>query len=117
MKHSVSKRAFGLPKDQRNALVRGLAVSLILKERIVTTEPKAKEIRPFVERMVTHARKGTLTAQRLVTSKLGTGKHISFLMKTVAPRYKERAGGYTRIVKLPARKSDNAPMAVIEFVK
>jgi large subunit ribosomal protein L17 len=84
--------------------------------RIKTTEAKAKELRPFVEKLITRAKSDTVAARRLAVTRLGTKKRAEQLFK-VAPAYKERAGGYTRIVKLPRRKLDASPMAYIELVK
>lgn len=102
--------------------MRSLAVSLIRDGKIRTTEAKAKELRSFVEKMVTKAKGGpkgnSLGNTRLLTSRLGgVTDAVQKLTKTIAPAQKERNGGYTRIVKLAPRKSDGSPMAVIEFVK
>jgi len=117
MRHHNNVRKFGREKNARIALVRGLAESLITHGRIMTTEAKAKEIRPTVEKMVTKAKNPTLANRRtllagLYNNELVVGK----LIDDIATRYNERAGGYTRITKLVARKSDGSPMAVIEFV-
>lgn len=116
MRHGNQNRKFGRETGQRRALLRSLAEALIKKGKIQTTEAKAKELRPFVEKLVTLARKNTLASRRLVISRLGTEPRATALFKTIAPRYAERPGGYTRIVKLPPRKSDSAKMAIIEFV-
>lgn len=95
--------------------MRALAAALILKERIYTTEARAKELRPKIEKLVTKAKKGTLALRREVLrgfDRKTTGK----LFGELAPRFQERAGGYTRIIKLPPRKSDGARLAIIEFV-
>lgn len=115
MKHHSKNRKFGRPAGQRKALLRSLARSLVMSERISTTEAKAKELRPVIEKMVTNAKGGSLSARRAVVGEIGEdmGKK---LVDEVAPRYMERAGGYTRIVKLPLRQSDSAKMAMIEFV-
>jgi large subunit ribosomal protein L17 len=98
--------------------MRGLAVSLIRDEKIMTTEAKAKSLRPYVEKLITKARNNDLAARRLITSKLGqqpgTAKK---LLEDIAPRFEGQPGGYTRITKLQPRQSDGAAMAVIEFVK
>lgn len=97
--------------------MRTLALSLISAEAIVTTEAKAKELRPFIERLVTRGRSGTVAARRLVAQRLGGNADGAMkLVKEIAPRYKERQGGYTRITKMRARISDGSPMARIEFV-
>ena len=101
----------------RNALFKSLLRSLIIHGKISTTEAKAKEIRPMIEGLVTKARIGTLASRRFVTAKLGNQEKISKkLCDEIALKYKERSGGYTRIIKLPRRKSDGSTMAVIEFI-
>lgn len=116
MRHHSNKRKFGREKDQRNALMRSLARNLINENRIKTTLPKAKELRPYVEKLVTKAKLGTLASRRLVISTLGGEKETKVLFDTIALKYKDRKGGYTRIVKLGDRTLDAAPMALIEFV-
>lgn len=116
MRHNNVNRKFGRKTGGRRALLRSLAESLIKEGKIKTTEAKAKELRPFVEKLVTLARKNTLSSRRLVISRLGTEDRAFELLRTIAPRYAERPGGYTRITKLSPRKSDSAKMAVIEFV-
>lgn len=116
MRHHKANRRFGRPKKQREALVRGLARSLILRGRIQTTTAKAKELRPYVERLVTAAKADTLAARRLVQSRLQSPTALRHLFATVAPKYAERAGGYTRIMKLGKRGLDARDMAIIEFV-
>ena len=98
--------------------MRSLARSLILHGRITTTEAKAKELRPYVEKLVTKAKSGSQSDVRLISSRLGTEDPSASkkLVGTLAPKYKSRSGGYTRITKLPPRKADAAAMAVIEFV-
>lgn len=102
--------------NQRDALMRSLARSLVLHNRITTTTAKAKSLRPFVERLLTKAKPGTLAARRHVAEKIGGVREAKILIEKIAPKYASRPGGYTRIVKLPDRKADAAPMAVIEFV-
>jgi large subunit ribosomal protein L17 len=116
MKHHDAKRKFGRSRDGRRALLKGLAVSLIRDEKIMTTEAKAKELRPYVEKFITHAKKGGIMSRRLLAARLGSEESAEKLMKDIAPKYMDRAGGYTRIVKLVPRASDASPMAVIEFV-
>jgi large subunit ribosomal protein L17 len=116
MRHHSNIRKFGRKTDGRRALLRSLAEGLITSGRITTTEAKAKELRPYVEKLITKARKQTLTARREVISTLGTEARAAKLFSDIAPRYADRAGGYTRIIKLPRRASDASPMAVIEFV-
>lgn len=118
MKHHKTKRTLGRRnKDQRDALLKSLACSLVKNEKIKTTEAKAKELRPFIEKLVTKAASGTLASRRLVISRLGNETLGNKLVEDIAPQYKERPGGYTRIIKLPLRASDAAKMAQIEFVK
>ena len=116
MKHQVQQRSFGRVKKQREALLRSLARSLVLHERIQTTEAKAKELRPFIEKLVTKARPGTHAAHRGVYSRLQSKRGTRKLIEELAPRYKDRKGGYTRITKMPNRQVDAARMAIIEFV-
>ncbi|HBA46067.1 50S ribosomal protein L17 [Candidatus Nomurabacteria bacterium RIFCSPLOWO2_02_40_28] len=118
MRHHNSKRKFGREKTQRNALVNSLAFNLIVRGKIKTTLPKAKELRPFVEKLVTRAKRGDLATRRSIISKLG-GHHsreVKKLFEVIAPKYKDTKGGYTRVLKLGTRKADGAPMAIIEFV-
>ncbi len=113
MRHSNSNRKFGREKKVRTALIKSLARSLIMHEGITTTEAKAKEIRPFVEKLLTLSRKGT-ASKRLISGRIGvTGAEK---LVTVAEKYKTRNGGYTRIIKLGRRMSDGSPMARVEFV-
>jgi large subunit ribosomal protein L17 len=117
MRHHNNVRKFGRNKNQRRALLKGLALSLIKKEKITTTEAKAKELRPYIEKMLTQAKAGGAANSRLLNAKLlNRTAEVKKLMTTIAPRYTDRAGGYTRIMKLPARKSDGAALAIIEFV-
>ena len=115
MRHHNTNRKFGRVANQRKALMRSLAYSLVLKEKIKTTEAKAKELRPFVEKLITFGKKGTLASRRELETRVGriAGKKIAL---TLSPRYKETKGGYTRITKLIRRSSDGAPMAIIELV-
>lgn len=119
MRHHNSIRKFGRDSNERRALLRSLALSLIDHGRIETTEAKAKELRPYIEPLVTKAKSDTLMTRRYLISKLGSGSQTSAIKKlveTIAPKYKERAGGYTRIIKTAIRVSDGGHMAVIEFV-
>ncbi|HVT74815.1 MAG TPA: 50S ribosomal protein L17 [Candidatus Paceibacterota bacterium] len=117
MRHHEKYRILGREKGQRAALVRSLVRSLIIHEGITTTEAKAKELRKYVEPMVTKAKTGTLAARRLLVSRIGDAKAAKKLVEVIAPAHKTRTGGYTRVVKLPLRKSDGAKMAHIQFVK
>lgn len=117
MRHHNTKRKFGREKNQRNALVNSLALNLIVREKIKTTEPKAKELRPFIEKLVTKAKKGDMATRRVVIAKLSNrSKEVKKLFDVIAPKYADKKGGYTRIIKLGVRKSDGAKMAIIEFV-
>ena len=117
MRHHKNHRTLGRDTDQREALLRGLAQSLILHEKITTTEAKAKELRPFAEKLVTAAKADTLAARRRVLSALGQPATdvTQKLFGTIAPKYKDRQGGYTRIIKI-GRSKAGRDEAVIEFV-
>ena len=117
MRHGNNKRKFGRVRKVRISLISSLALNLIVRGKIKTTEPKAKELRPFIEKLVTVAKRGDTAARRSVISKLSNRRpEVKKLFETIAPKYAARAGGYTRVLKLGARKSDGAKMAVIEFV-
>lgn len=119
MRHLVKGRKLNRTASHRIALKRNLAMSLIEHKSIKTTLPKAKELQSFIERLVTYAKKGNLSSHRLITQKLPgkLGKKMSnILIHDIAPNYTDRAGGYTRIIKLENRKNDNAQMSIIEFV-
>lgn len=115
MRHHRKIKAFDRDRKGRVGLMRALAVSLVRHGAIVTTEAKAKAVRPMVEKLLTHARANTVAARRLVAAKIGDASAAK-LVKEIAPRYADRKGGYLRIVKLPIRASDAAKMAQIEFV-
>jgi large subunit ribosomal protein L17 len=118
MRHKNKVKIFSRPKAQREALMRNLAESLILHESIETTVAKAKALRTFVEPLVTLAKnKEALTARRELQKTLYTNEVMKKLIETIAPRYTERPGGYTRVVKIGSRKNDGADMAIIEFVR
>lgn len=116
MKHGNSIRKFNRNKNQRKALIESLARSLVLKEKIKTTQAKAKSLRPYVEKLVTKGKNGTLVSKRILISKIGK-EGANKIVDVLSPRFKDRKGGYTRIVKLPNRLSDGSPMAVIEFTE
>ena len=118
MRHANNKRTLGRTRRGRTALVRGLAVSLIRDGQIKTTLAKAKELQPNIEKLITHAKKDTIQARRLVASRLGepTDLVINKLFKDIAPKFVERSGGYTRVVKL-GRTSPGRDEAVIAFVE
>ena len=116
MNHHSNKRTLGRNKNQRNALIKTLACSLIRDGKIKTTEAKAKELRPFVEKIVTDGKKNTLHSKRFITSKIGNPDLVDKLITEISAKNIERNGGYTRIIKLPIRKTDASKMALIEFV-
>lgn len=117
MRHHNSKRKLGRVRKVRKALVNSLALNLIVRGKIKTTEPKAKELRPFVERLVTQAKKDSVANRRLIASRLfNRTNEVNKLFTKIAPNYEKRSGGYTRIIKLGVRKSDGAKLAMIEFV-
>lgn len=117
MRHHNSVRKFGRKSNVRRALLRSLALELIQHGRITTTEAKAKEIRPYVEKIVTKAKTNTVASKRLLLSRLfNNADQVNKLFTEIGPKYKNQLGGYTRIMKLPPRKGDAAKMAIIEFV-
>jgi large subunit ribosomal protein L17 len=107
----------GGSSSHQKALLANLATSLFEHGRIKTTEPKARALRPYAEKLITHAKKGTLHNRREVMKKIRDKDVVHTLFAEIAPFFADRAGGYTRIVKVEARKGDNAPMAVIELVR
>jgi large subunit ribosomal protein L17 len=116
MYHRKSYRRFGRSSEHRQAMFANLAASLIKHEQIITTLPKAKDLRPVVEKLVTLGKRGDLHARRQAMAKLGDADMVKKLIDVLGPRYKERHGGYTRILKAGYRYGDAAPVAVIEFV-
>lgn len=116
MRKKKQGRKFQRKIGPRKALLNGLARELFLKEKIKTTEPKAKELKRIAEKFITRAKKGDLLARRLL-SKRFSKIVVKKLVDEIAPRYKSRPGGYTRIIKLGTRKSDGAEMVIIELVK
>lgn len=116
MRHRKRGRKFAKSRDQQKALFRNLSSSLILKEKVTTIEAKAKELRSFVEKSITQAKKNTLANRRLLFRDF-SNEVVKKLFKDLGPRYKNRSGGYTRITKINPRKSDGAKMAVIELIK
>ncbi len=116
MKKRKRGRKFSRETDQRRALLRSLGGALILKEKIKTTEAKAKELSHFVEKKITLAKTGNFNVRRLLAQDFPT-KTVKKLVDEIAKRYGERKGGYTRIIKLGPRKTDGAKMAIIELVK
>jgi large subunit ribosomal protein L17 len=116
MRHGYRGRRLSRTASHRKALFANLAQALIQHEQIVTTLPKAKDLRPIVEKLVTLGKKGDLTARRLAISELRDVALVKKLFEVLAPRYASRNGGYLRIMKAGFRYGDSAPMAVIEFV-
>jgi large subunit ribosomal protein L17 len=117
MRHQHKGRAFNRPKNQRTALVRSLARSLIIHERISTTEAKAKELRPFIEKLVSHARVDSVANRRLIASRLGNDNEtVKKVFTVLGPRYATRPGGYTRIVKRAPNAVNARSTAYIAFV-
>ena len=116
MRHGNSGRKLNRTTSHRKAMFKNMAASLVEHEQIVTTLPKAKEIRPIVERLVTLGKRGDLHARRQLISQVGSAELAGKLIATIAPRYANRNGGYLRIMKAGFRHGDNAPLAVIEFV-
>jgi large subunit ribosomal protein L17 len=125
MRHNVAHRKLGRVTEHRLAMIRNQAISLLRHERIQTTLPKAKELRPFVEHLITIAKRGiaageanakTLTARRLVLAEIPDKEVVGKLFSTLAPRFAERPGGYTRILKVGFRRGDGAEVAQVELV-
>ena len=116
MRHRVGGRKLQRTSSHRAALFRNMAAALIKHEQITTTTAKAKELRPYVEKLVTLAKKGGLSNRRIAHSRIMDDAQERKLFEVLGPRYAERNGGYTRIIKAGIRQSDAAPIAVIEFV-
>lgn len=116
MRHRIAGRHFNRPGDQRKALYRSLVRSLLLHERIQTTEAKAKEIRGITERMITYGKKGTLHDRRVALTHLPDKEVVAKVFDDLSKRYAQRPGGYTRVLKLGPRTGDGAPMALVELV-
>ena len=116
MRHQRVMKKFGRSKEHREALMKSLVTNLIIAESIKTTLPKAKEARKDAEKMVTIARKGGLAARRLAASRLQQPKAVQKLFDKIVPAMEGRKGGYTRILKLGARKGDAAPMCILQWV-
>jgi large subunit ribosomal protein L17 len=116
MRHKVGHRKLQRSAGHRNSLLRNLAASLIKHEQILTTTPKAKELRPYVEKLITLAKKGGLSNRRLAHARLQDDTQLVKLFEVLAERYAGRNGGYTRVIKAGFRASDAAPIAIIELV-
>ncbi|HBH89111.1 MULTISPECIES: 50S ribosomal protein L17 [Ponticaulis] len=117
MRHGLAHRKLNRTSEHRKAMFANMASSLIEHEQIVTTLPKAKDLRPIIEKLVTLAKKGDLASRRRAISKLRNVEMAKKLFDVLGPRYEERNGGYVRVMKAGFRHGDNAPMAVIEFVE
>ncbi|WOI54491.1 50S ribosomal protein L17 [Parvularcula sp. LCG005] len=116
MRHGFAHRRLGRSQSHRKAMFANMAASLIKHEQIVTTLPKAKELKPIADKLITLAKKGDLHARRQAISQIRDVAMVGKLFETLGPRYKDRNGGYTRVMKAGFRYGDNAPRAVIEFV-
>ena len=116
MRHGRTIKKLNKSASHRKAMLRNMAASLIKHEQITTTLPKAKVLRPYVERLVTLGKRGDLHARRQAISHVGDAVMVSKLFNTLSPRYETRKGGYTRVLKAGFRQGDAAPMAIIEFV-
>ncbi|MCZ8369158.1 MAG: 50S ribosomal protein L17 [Porphyrobacter sp.] len=116
MRHGISGRKLGRKTGHRHALLRNLASALIKHEQITTTLPKAKELRPYVEKLITLAKRGGLSNRRLAMSRLGDEVQLKKLFEVLAERYSDRDGGYTRVLRAGVRAGDAVQMAIIEFV-
>ncbi|BDI61466.1 50S ribosomal protein L17 [Qipengyuania nanhaisediminis] len=117
MRHGISQRKLSRKSGHRTALFRNMSAALIKHEQILTTLPKAKELRPYVEKLVTLAKRGGLSNRRLAMTRLQDETQLKKLFDVLAERYSDRDGGYTRIIKAGYRDSDSAQMAIIEFVE
>ena len=117
MRHRNAHRKLGRTTSHRLAMFKNMAAALIKHEQITTTLPKAKEIRPYVEKLVTLAKRGGLSNRRLAHARLGDDTQLVKLFDVIAARYADRQGGYIRVLKAGIRLSDNAAMAVVEFIE
>jgi large subunit ribosomal protein L17 len=116
MRHGIAHRKLSRKPEHRKAMFANMCAALIKHEQITTTLPKAKELRPVVEKLVTLGKRGDLHARRQAIAKIRDVAMVKKLFEVIGPRYKERNGGYTRVLKAGFRYGDNAPVAVIEFV-
>lgn len=116
MRHHNQNRKLGRVRKVRKALINSLARSLVLHEKMETTEPKAKELRPFIEKLVTKGKLQNVAARRVISASVGP-KAAKIIVDTLSKKYADRKGGYTRITKSKRRMSDGSKMAIIEFVK
>ena len=116
MRHRKKRFKLARTKDQRRALLRSLISSVILKEKIITTEAKAKKLKPFLEKSISKAKNDNLANRRLLLKDFSL-KVVEKLMKEIGPRYKDKPGGYSRIIKINPRKTDSAKLAILELIK
>ena len=116
MRHGISQRKLGRKSGHRTAMFRNMSAALIKHEQILTTLPKAKELRPYIEKLITLSKRGGLSNRRLAMSRLQDETQLKKLFDVLAERYSDRDGGYTRVIKAGYRGSDAAQMAIIEFV-
>ncbi|ANK13841.1 50S ribosomal protein L17 [Erythrobacter neustonensis] len=116
MRHGISGRKLGRKTGHRHALLRNMAAALIKHEQIKTTLPKAKELRPYVEKLISLAKRGGLSNRRLAMSRLGDEAQLKKLFEVLADRYSDREGGYTRVLRAGVRAGDAVQMAIIELV-
>ena len=121
MRHRVAGRQFGLPSDQRQALLKGLLRSLIIYKRVQTTEARAKDLQPLMEKLVTRAKDDTVHSRRIARAIVGGRSAddediVKELFTVIAPQYTNRSGGYTRMAKVGVRRGDAAPLVILEFV-
>ena len=116
MRHGIAHRKLNRTSSHRKAMFANMAASLIKHEQIVTTLPKAKEMKPIMDKLVTLAKKGDLASRRRAIAKVRDKDAVKKLFEVMGERYKDRQGGYTRVLKAGYRYGDNAPMAVIELV-
>ena len=116
MRHGISQRKLGRKSGHRTAMFRNMSAALIKHEQIMTTLPKAKELRPYIEKLITLSKRGGLSNRRLAMSRLQDETQLKKLFDVLAERYSDRDGGYTRIIKAGYRASDSAQLAIIEFV-
>lgn len=116
MRHRKNKKTLDRKRGPRRALLKSLAVNFVLKEKIKTTEAKAKTVKPIIERLITRAKENNLNNYRRINSYLQNREAVKKLLEKIGPRYKERAGGYCRILKLGPRRGDAASMVILELV-
>lgn len=116
MRHRNKVKTLARSKSAREALLRDLATSVIVYEKVKTTEGKAKAVRPVVERLITVAKKGDLNARRRLLAYFTTDQPVQKMIEVLGPRYKDRQGGYTRLIKVGSRQGDGAPVVQIELV-